>query len=68
MADDETIRNNRLRLMRLISETCSTLARLELQIALPILFEHCPNLRLIQKPKYANIYHFHGLEHLMTCR
>lgn len=44
------------------------LARLELQIALPILFEHCPNLRLIQKPKYANIYHFHGLEHLMTCR
>lgn len=30
MAEDETVRNNRLRLMRVISETCSGLARLEL--------------------------------------
>ena len=44
------------------------LARLELQIALPILFEHCPNLHLTEPPKYANIYHFHGLERLMTRR
>lgn len=30
MAEDEAVRNNRLRLMRAISETCSSLARLEL--------------------------------------
>ncbi|MBY6161185.1 cytochrome P450 [Mameliella alba] len=40
------------------------LARLELQIALPILFERLPNLRLRQSPHYANLYHFHGLEAL----
>lgn len=40
------------------------LARLELQIALPILFERCPNLRLTQAPRYADLYHFHGLERL----
>lgn len=41
------------------------LARLELQIALPILFERCPNLKL-QTPSYANTYHFHGLTKLMV--
>ncbi len=44
------------------------LARLELQIALPILFEHCPDLRLAETPRYADIYHFHGLERLMVTR
>ncbi len=42
------------------------LARLELQIALPRLFAACPELRLIGKPLYANVYHFHGLERLMV--
>jgi cytochrome P450 len=40
------------------------LARLELQIALPILFDHRPALRLTAPAHYANIYHFHGLEAL----
>ncbi|MCT4685635.1 MAG: cytochrome P450, partial [Roseicyclus sp.] len=40
------------------------LARLELQVALPILFETHPRLRLAEPPRYANIYHFHGLERL----
>ncbi len=44
------------------------LARLELQIALPILFERCPNLTLTAKPKYGNVYHFHGLEELRVSR
>lgn len=42
------------------------LARLELQIALPILFECCPNLSLAEAPRYGNVYHFHGLERLMV--
>ncbi|QBY00979.1 cytochrome P450 [Rhodophyticola sp. CCM32] len=42
------------------------LARLELQIALPILFQRCPDLRLTEPPVYADIYHFHGLERLMV--
>jgi len=36
------------------------LARLELQIALPRLFERCPRLHLTEPPRYAHIYHFHG--------
>jgi cytochrome P450 len=40
------------------------LARLEMQIALPILFERCPGLALAETPRYADIYHFHGLEAL----
>lgn len=42
------------------------LARLELQIALPKLFAHFPNLHIAETPKYANLYHFHGLERLMV--
>ena len=42
------------------------LARLELQIALPILFDRCPKLTLAEAPRYANLYHFHGLERLMV--
>lgn len=40
------------------------LARLEMSLALPILFERCPNIALNQRPKYADRYHFHGLENL----
>jgi unspecific monooxygenase len=40
------------------------LARLELSIALPILFDRCPNLALVGTPQYGNLYHFHGLEAL----
>lgn len=42
------------------------LARLELQIGLPILFERCPGLRLCKAPQYTNKYHFHGLDRLMV--
>lgn len=42
------------------------LARLEMQIALPILFARCPHLALAEPPRYANLYHFHGLERLMV--
>ncbi|GGB96693.1 cytochrome P450 [Marivita lacus] len=42
------------------------LARLELQIALPILWDRCPTLRIAETPRYANTYHFHGLERLMV--
>ncbi|MBF9029828.1 cytochrome P450 [Rhodobacterales bacterium HKCCE3408] len=40
------------------------LARLELRIALDRLFARCPGLRLDATPRYADIYHFHGLESL----
>jgi cytochrome P450 len=40
------------------------LARLELQIALPILFERLPGISLRGKPRYRDTYHFHGLEAL----
>ena len=44
------------------------LARLELQIALPLLFGQCPDLRLSEPPDYADSYHFHGLTRLqVTC-
>jgi unspecific monooxygenase len=42
------------------------LARLELQIALPILFDRLPELRLAEVPLYADVYHFHGLKRLMV--
>lgn len=42
------------------------LARLELRIALPMLFEKCPNLRITQNPEYSDTYHFHGLTRLMV--
>ncbi|MBY6005646.1 cytochrome P450 [Salipiger bermudensis] len=44
------------------------LARLELQVALPILFARCPGLRLAEAPRYADLYHFHGLERLLVTR
>ena len=40
------------------------LARLELQVALPILFARLPGLTLAEPPEYRDIYHFHGLSRL----
>ena len=40
------------------------LARMEMQISLKAVFERNPNLRITAQPKYANVYHFHGLEAL----
>jgi unspecific monooxygenase len=40
------------------------LARLELQIALPILFRRHPGLKLAAAPRYADVFHFHGLNDL----
>ncbi|MCX5481495.1 cytochrome P450 [Kaistia geumhonensis] len=37
------------------------LARLELEVALPILFERLPGLRIARPPLYRDSYHFHGL-------
>ncbi|MDK2773713.1 MAG: cytochrome P450 [Tabrizicola sp.] len=42
------------------------LARLELQVALPILFRRHPGLRLAEAPRYADVYHFHGLGKLLV--
>ena len=44
------------------------LARLELQVALPILFARLPGLQIATPPRYADVYHFHGLQHLMLSR
>ncbi|MCC1492353.1 cytochrome P450 [Cognatishimia sp. F0-27] len=44
------------------------LARLELSAALPVLFARCPDLRLAAPPRYADLYHFHGLDALMVTR
>jgi cytochrome P450 len=40
------------------------LARLELQVSLPILFKGLPGLELKGRPRYRDAYHFHGLEAL----
>jgi cytochrome P450 len=40
------------------------LARLELQIALPVLFERLPGIFLRGRPLYRDTYHFHGLTSL----
>ncbi|TCL70372.1 cytochrome P450 [Rhizobium sp. BK251] len=40
------------------------LARLELNVVLPILFQRLPHLRLARKPQVKDVYHFHGLERL----
>ena len=44
----------------------AALARLEMQIALPILFTKYPKMGLAEKPRYADVYHFHGLEKLLV--
>lgn len=38
------------------------LARIELQEALSVLFTRLPGLRFTAAPRYADTYHFHGLE------
>lgn len=40
------------------------LARLELNLALPVLFQRLPNMRLKNEPEVKDAYHFHGLERL----
>ena len=40
------------------------LARLEMAVALPILFDRLPNLALADQPTFADRYHFHGLTQL----
>ncbi|MDA8585683.1 cytochrome P450 [Rhodobacteraceae bacterium] len=44
----------------------ASLARLELQIALPALFSRCPDLKIAEPPKLADRYHFHAVERLMV--
>jgi cytochrome P450 len=40
------------------------LARLELNVVLPILFERLPGLKLAKTPEVKDVYHFHGLDRL----
>ena len=40
------------------------LAKLEMAVALPILFESYPDMRLAENPRFADRFHFHGLESL----
>lgn len=40
------------------------LARLELNIVLPLLFQRLPKLTLVKTPTVKDVYHFHGLERL----
>ncbi|MBP2446411.1 cytochrome P450 [Rhizobium leguminosarum] len=40
------------------------LARLELNVVLPILFERLAGLRLAKTPEVKDVYHFHGLDRL----
>ena len=42
------------------------LARMELQIALEVLWTRCPALAQAEGPVYADVFHFHGLERLMV--
>ena len=42
------------------------LARLELLVAFRRLLARCPDLRVVEEPRYANAYHFHGLERLIV--
>lgn len=40
------------------------LARIEMQVAMRVLFERLPGLRLAAPPEYKDVYHFHGLDRL----
>ncbi|MBQ1202963.1 MAG: cytochrome P450 [Loktanella sp.] len=42
------------------------LARLELKVALEVLFARCPQLKLAAPAVYGDVYHFHGLTRLMV--
>lgn len=43
------------------------LARLELAIGLAAIFQRFPHISLASEPRYADRYHFHGLEELWVC-
>jgi unspecific monooxygenase len=34
--------------------------------ALGVLFDRLPGLHMTEPPRYADVYHFHGLERLMV--
>jgi cytochrome P450 len=40
------------------------LARLEMDVALQVLFKRLPHMQLAKPPHYKDVYHFHGLEEL----
>ena len=40
------------------------LARLELEISIPLIFQELPELTLAEQPRYKDAFHFHGLERL----
>jgi cytochrome P450 len=40
------------------------LARLEMEVALQVLFQRLPRMKLASPPRYRDAYHFHGLEEL----
>jgi len=40
------------------------LARLELEISIPLIFQELPELTLAEQPHYKDAFHFHGLERL----
>jgi cytochrome P450 len=42
------------------------LARLEMQVALKVLFDRMPRMRLAHTPIYRDSYHFHGVERLLV--
>jgi cytochrome P450 len=42
------------------------LARLEMDVALQVLFERLPAMQLMGRPLYRDAYHFHGLEQLLV--
>jgi cytochrome P450 len=42
------------------------LARIEIKIGLQALVRERPDLRLAERPAYADIYHFHGLDRLLV--
>lgn len=42
------------------------LARLEMRVALPILFERLPGLAFAKPPRFRDSFHFHGLEDLVV--
>ncbi|NIY73132.1 cytochrome P450 [Marivivens donghaensis] len=44
------------------------LARLELKVAMGVLFDRLPALKLAGEPQYANVFHFHGLDSLMVTK
>ncbi|NVK32190.1 MAG: cytochrome P450 [Gammaproteobacteria bacterium] len=41
------------------------LARLEMQISLPMIYRHLPSFKLSQKTSYADSFHFRGLKQLV---